>query len=117
MSASNRVQLLIAFLVGATVCITVSTLVPEDRWTILQWLSVVPLTGSFYKAFSQEYVSFHIRWFYTIAATFHGLLITLILFLAYRLVPRLRRRAWLTLVFLIIVDTVLMVTAFPAGPD
>lgn len=117
MSTSEKISLLIAALFGMTVSLAVSAFVPESRWTILQWLLVVPFTGSMQDLVGPTYVAFHRGLFYAITATFHALFLVLILFLVYRLAPRLRRRAWLTMALLLIVDIVFMVVVLPAGTD
>jgi hypothetical protein len=110
-------SVLIAALFGLTVSLVVSAFVPESRWTILQWLLVVPFTGSMQDLVGPTYVAFHRGLFYAITATFHALFLMLILLLVYRFAPRLRRRAWFTMAVLLLVDIVFMVYVFPAGTD
>ena len=73
MSTSEKISLLIAALFGMTVSLAVSAFVPESRWTILQWLLVVPFTGSMQDLVGPTYVAFHRGLFYAITATFHAL--------------------------------------------
>ena len=109
---------LIGFLSGITVSLFVSGYVPEDRWTILQWYFVVPLTGLVHDLIAPQWAFRHQFLLYCFSAILHGLFVALLLTLAFRLVPRLTPlKMVITLVALVVIDIAFMVFWLPGGPD
>ena len=104
----------IAFVVGSILSVTATALVPETQWKGLQWMFVLPSARVTERLFGAEFAAAHRVITYGLAATLHGLLLALLLFLVSLFLPRLTRRGLgFVLAAFVIIDVVLLVLVSP----